>query len=167
MKTKFYLMLSAALMLLCVGCAQSSQGNNEILDNYPYEPDTPAPAAHEGVFISEHGKMTFSGDGENLVIDFDEELASLTGLPRGEHEAVYVFLSGNLPPHGSFPVRYDTAHELQITVSGKTVVIDMGLAAENGSTGTTGVDTVTPERIPMLFHNDAGFFDVEFLKEGE
>ena len=31
----------------------------------------------------------------------------------------------------------------------------------------TGVDTVTPERIPMLFHNDSGFFDVEFLKEGE
>ena len=31
----------------------------------------------------------------------------------------------------------------------------------------TGVDTVTPERIPMLFHNDSGFFDVDFLKEGE
>ena len=101
------------------------------------------------------------------MIDFDEELASLTELPRGEHEAVYVFLSGDLPPNGSFPVRYDTAHELQITVSGKTVVIDMGLAAEDGRTGTTGVDTVTPERIPMLFHNDSGFFDVEFLKKGE
>ena len=162
MKKGFILILAAAL--LCAGCACGSQGDEEILDNYPYEPDTPVPDAHEGVFVSEHGTMTFPGDGESVVIDFDGELAALTGLPEGEHEASYVFLSGNLPPHGSFPVRYDTAHELQLTVDGQSAVIDMGLAAEDGSTASSGVDTVTPERIPMLFSGE-DFFSVVFLKE--
>ena len=161
---KCFLLLLLAALLLCVVCACGSQGGEEILDNYPYEPDTPAPDAHEGVFVSEHGTMTFPGDGESVVIDFDGALAALTGLPEGEHEASYVFLSGNLPPHGSFPVRYDTAHELQLTVDGQSAVIDMGLAAEDGSAASVGVDMVTPERIPMLFSEEE-FFSVIFLKE--
>ena len=150
-------------MLLLAGC-WGGPGSEEILDNYPYEPDTPAPAAHEGTFTSEHGTMTFPGDEQTVVIDFDEELAELTGLPAGEQEGTYVFLSGDLPPHGSFPVRYDTAHELQITVGETSAVIDVGIAAPDGSTGQVGVGVVTPERIPMLFLVDGKFFDVAFEK---
>lgn len=157
------ILLLLAALLLCTGCSQIGSKP----DNYPYEPDTPPPEAHEGVFTSEHGTMTFSGDGESVVIDFDEELAELTGLPQGECEGTYVFLSGDLPPHGSFPVRYDIAHEMQITVDGESIVIDMGLAAEDGKTGQAGVDVVTPERIPMLFNEEGRFFQIEFQKKAE
>ena len=149
----------AAILLSGAGCSGSGG------ENYPYEPDTPAPAAHDGLFVSEHGTMLFNGDGESVELDFDKELAELTGLPDGKQEGSYVFLSGNLPPHGSFPVRYDTAHELQLTVGGQSVVLDAGIAAADGSTGSVGVNIVTPERIPMLFRDDRGFFDVVFEKK--
>ncbi|MBP0970495.1 MAG: hypothetical protein J5753_00510 [Oscillospiraceae bacterium] len=134
-------------------------------DNMPYEPDTPAPAAHDGVFTSEHGSMRFNGDGTSLETDFDAELAALTGLPEGAQTGSYVFLSGDLPPHGSMPVRYDTAHEMQINVNEISVVIDMGIASEDGKTAQVGVDIVTPERIPMLFRQDGRSFDVMFIKD--
>ena len=152
-------LLLAALMLLlaCTACGWEP-------DNIPYEPDTPAPSPHEGVFVSEHGTMRFQGDGEHVTVAFDEELAGWCGLPAGEQEGTYRFLSGNLPPHGSMPIRYDVAHELEITVGGQGAVIQLGIAAEDGKTASSGVDTVTPERIPLLFSGD-GFFSVVFLKE--
>ncbi|MCR5672179.1 MAG: hypothetical protein K6F87_00510 [Lachnospiraceae bacterium] len=153
-------MMISLLMLVCTACSQGG-GNN---GNYPYEPDTPAPDPHAGIFASEHGTMTFSGDGESIVIDFDDTLAELTDLPQGEHEGTYVFLSGNLPPNGSFPVRYDIAHEMQITVNDKSVVMDMGTATPDGKSASSGVNTVTPEYIPMLFDGDSGFLTVEFKK---
>ena len=133
--------------------------------NYPYEPDTPAPTAHEGTFVSDHGKMVFDGDGESIVIDFDDELSEWTGLPAGEHEGKYAFLSGNLPPNGSFPIRYDAAHEMQITVNGTSAVMDAGIASEDGSSGQVGVNVVKPESIPLLFDDGDKFFSVVFVKE--
>ena len=158
MKKAILLLLTLAL---CAGC--SFPGWEP--DNMPYEPDTPAPAAHEGIFVSEHGSMAFDGDGEHVAYDFDEALAALTGLPAGEQEGTYVFLSGDLPPHGSVPVRYDTAHELRITVGEQSAVIELGIAAEDGKTASSGTGTVTPGRIPLLFSGD-GFFSVVFVKEG-
>ena len=153
-------LLLAALMLLiaCTACGWEP-------DNIPYEPDTPAPAPHDGLFVSEHGTMTFSGDGESIVIDFDEELAALVGLPAGEQEGMYVFLSGDLPPHGSMPSRYDVAHELRITVGEQSSVIAIGIASEDGKTAVSGTGIVTPARIPMLFRGDRSF-SVVFRKEG-
>ena len=156
------LFIITVFILMLTGCSGGPVG--ETLDNYPYEPDTPAPSAHEGTFSSDHGTMTFTGDEQTIVIDFDKELAGLTELPEGEQQGTYVFLSGDLPPHGSFPVRYDTAHEMQITIGEKSSVIDVGIAAEDGSTGQVGVGIVTPECIPMLFHVDGRFFDVRFNK---
>jgi len=158
------LVLAAVLsaVLLLAGC---SGGGGAQPDNYPYEPDTPAPAAHDGLFLSEHGSMRFNGAGDRVEIDFDAELAKLTGLPEGPQEGTYVFLSGDLPPHGSFPVRYDTAHEMQISAGGVSVVLDAGIASEDGSTGQVGVNVVTPERIPLLFHTDGRFVSVLFTKQ--
>ncbi len=150
------LLLPALLLSGCFGPGR---------ENIPYEPDTPAPAAHDGRFVSDHGSMVFNGDGSSVELDFDETLAALTGLPEGAQAGSYVFLSGDLPPHGSLPVRYDVAHELELTLGERSVVIDMGLAAEDGSAGRVGVDVVTPERIPMLFRGNGGFFSVIFQKE--
>ena len=160
MHAGFYTILLSAVIFFLTGCSNTGSG----LDNYPYEPDTPAPAAHEGIFVSGYGTMEFNGDGESVSIDFDKELAELTGLPEGHQEGVYEFLSGNLPPHGSFPVRYDIAHEMRITIGDQSALIDLGIASEDGKTGQVGVNVVTPERIPMLFSED-GFFTVEFRKE--
>ena len=71
-------------------------------------------------------------------------------------------------PNDSFPIRYDVAHELEITLDnhGETYVkvFDCGIASVDGSSAQSGVNTVTPERIPLLFQKDH-FFSVIFLKQ--
>ncbi len=121
--------------------------------NMPYEPDTPAPDPHNGVFVSDHGTMEFNGDGETVIADFDSELAQLLGLPEGKQELTYVFLSGDLPPTGSVDCRYDVAHELRLSTADASVVVELALIHEDGRV-TLGVNTVTPERIPMFFRGD-------------
>ena len=133
-------------------------------ENKPYEPDTPAPAPHDGVFTSEHGTMTFNGDNETVVVNFDDTLAELTGIPAGEQVMKYAFLSGDLPPHGSMPIRYDVAHELRFSTEKDSYVVQVGIAAEDGSSATVGRDMVTEERIPLLFRDDRRSFSVIFYK---
>ncbi len=55
-----------AAPFLLISCAEHEKP--PVIIDYPYEPDTPAPPPHEGVFTSEHGTMTISGDGE--AVDF-------------------------------------------------------------------------------------------------
>ena len=150
------LLLALTLVLLC-GCSGGK--------NIPYEPNAPEPAVHDGLFDSEHGSLRFNGDGKSVTIECDAYLAGLTGLPEGEHKGTYVFLSGELPPNGSVPVRYDAAREIKITVDDQSAVIGLGIAAEDGETAQTGVDTVTSERIPMLFYQDGTSFSIIFCKE--
>ncbi|MBR2668461.1 MAG: hypothetical protein IKE36_01540 [Solobacterium sp.] len=133
-------------------------------DNSPYDPGTPAPAPHDGVFTSEHGTMTFNGDDETIIVNFDDTLADLIGISAGEHEMKYEFLSGDLPPHGSVPIRYDVAHELRFSTDKDSYVVRVGIAAEDGSTATVGRDMVTEERIPLLFQGEKGSFSVIFNK---
>lgn len=156
MKKAFLLALLSLFLL--AGCRGPNPGNA------PYEPDGPAPAAHSGVFRSEHGSMRFNGDGKSVTIDFDAYLSGVTGLPEGEYEGAYVFLSGDLPPNGSVPIRYDAAHEMRITCGEYDAVITVGFASEDGKTAQVGVGTVTPDRIPMLFHSDGKSFDILFIK---
>ncbi len=152
------MMLLAVGILLCVpGCGDSS--------NMPYEPDTPAPEEHSGKFISDHGSMTFDGDGSSVVIDFDDELAGKLGLPSGEHEGSYAFLSGDLPPGGSTEVRYDVAHELKLMVGDESAVVAVGLASEDGKTASVGTGIVTADRIPLLIFEDGVNTNVIFIKE--
>ena len=121
--------------------------------NYPAVPDTPAPVPHSGLFVSDHGSLEFNGDGETIIIDFDPELAELSGLPEGRQEGTYTFLSGDLPPHGSFDIRYDAAHEICITAGESTAVIDLGIVTEDG-TVEKSLQMVTPESIPMVLFKD-------------
>ena len=153
-------LLAGLLLVCCWGCAGLSH------ENRPYEPDTPPPAAHEGLFVSDHGSLRFNGDGVSLEYDFDRELAAWAGLPEGKQQGTYVFLSGDLPPHGSVPVRYDVAHGLKIILDGQSAVLRLGIAAEDGSSSHVGVGTVTPERIPLLFSRDK-LFTLTFQKQAE
>ena len=121
--------------------------------NYPAVPDTPAPAPHSGRFVSDHGSLEFNGDGSTVIIDLDPELAELSGLPEGKQEGTYTFLSGNLPPHGSFDIRYDAAHEIRLTVGDISAVIDLGIVTEGG-TVQKYLQMVTPESIPMVLYKD-------------
>lgn len=160
MKTPILLALAA--LLLCGGChAQVPQPENR-----PWEPDTPVPAAHDGVFRSDHGTMRFDGDGESVEIDFDAELAALARLPKGARKGTYEFRSGELPPHGSLPVRYDVAHELRISTGWRSSVVQLGLAQEDGKSYRSGTGTVTGTRIPLVFSVDGRFRTILFLKEG-
>ena len=121
--------------------------------NYPPVPDTPAPDPHNGLFVSEYGSMEFNGDDTTVIIDFGPELAELSGLPEGRQEGTYTFLSGDLPPHGSFDIRYDAAHEICITAGESTAVIDLGIVTEDG-TVEKSLQMVTPESIPMVLFKD-------------
>jgi len=164
-------LLTAALMLalsgLFMGCG--GKGDPFTNKNMPYEPDTPAPESHEGVFVSDHGTMTFSGDGKSVVINFDKELSECLGLPEGGQEAEYVFMSGYLPPHGNVPVRYDVAHTLMITAgqgdSSASALIDIG-EYKDGSF-YTGTNCTTADRITFFIDwKDNGDKEaVDFLKQ--
>jgi len=136
--------------------------------NYPYEPDTPAPAPHEGTFVSDYGTMIFNGDGETVVIDFGEELAARLGLPTGEQEATYQFFSGDLPPHGHVMIRYDAAMDFELTVGEgddeKRVMIEIG-KYEDGHY-FTGTDCTTADRITMFVDDANGDWEaVDFIKK--
>lgn len=146
MKKLLTVIITALMLLTIVGCQKH--------ENKPYEPDTPAPDPHTGVFSCEYGSMEFNGDGKTVICDFNKEFAELTGLPQGKTEGNYVFLSGNLPPHGSVDVRYDVAHELKLTLNGTSIVVELGIASSDGKTATVGVGMVTEKRIPVLLRID-------------
>ncbi len=156
-------LLAAPIFLM--GCAEHEPP--PVMINYPYEPDTPAPPPHDGVFTSEHGSMTFPGDGESVMIDFDTELSEYLGLPEGKQEAKYFFLSGNIPPHGSIPVRYDVAHMIRIiTGEGdgiRSADIDIGEYVDGNF--ATGTDHTTADRITFFVKwNDSGDWEaVDFI----
>lgn len=146
----FLLLLLTAIMvpILCSGCSQ--EVTEPELDNYPYEPDTPAPDPHDGTFVSDKGTMVFNGDGETAVIDFDVDLAKRLGLPAGEQQATYTFLTGNLPPHGYLPTRYDVAMMLRLTVvegdDPISTMVEIGEYQDGeffSGTGRTTVDRIT------------------------
>ena len=140
----------AALILVLSGCGQGRE-------NIPYEPDTPAPAPLDGVFVSAGGTMTFNGDGSTVILDLTEDFAGRTGFPTGHCEATYDFTQ-DLPPHGRVSVRADTAHSMEITVGTgeeRTVVnLPIGFASEDGATYSVYVGAVTEDRIPILLRGD-------------
>ena len=101
-KAVLYTVLVTLMLLLLCAC---SEGNT------PPDDGTPEPPAHDGVFTSEYGTMTFNGDGESVVFDFTAELAEAAGLPGGEQSGTYVFLF----QHGQW--RYDKAERFRIAVT--------------------------------------------------
>ena len=113
--------------------------------------------------------MTFSGDGESVILNFDKKLSECLGLPEGEQEAKYVFMSGYLAPHGHVPVRYDVAFMIRLVVgegdSRSIADVDIGLY-ENGSF-YTGTNCTTPERITFFveWEEDGDTEAVDFLKQ--
>ena len=156
--------LLAALMLAALaGCVQRPK-----YDNHPYEPDTPAPDPLNGVFTSEGGSMTFNGDGSTIVLDLAEDFAARTGLPAGHSEGTFEFIQ-DLPPHGHVSVRYDTGHNLDITIGegeGRIfVTLDIGYANEDGTSATVYVGAVTEQCIPILL-TDKGYETFLFQKAG-
>ena len=103
-KRVFLLLAAAALAVLLLLCACGGR-------DQPPDPGTPEPPAHDGVFTSEYGTMTFHGDGESITFDFTPELQEATGLPGGEQNGTYVFLF----QHGQW--RYDKAERFRISAS--------------------------------------------------
>lgn len=101
-KTVVLIALAISLLLLLCACGGRDQ---------PPDPGTPEPPAHDGVFTSEYGTMTFHGDGESITFDFTPELQEATGLPGGEQNGTYVFLF----QHGQW--RYDKAERFRISAS--------------------------------------------------
>ncbi len=134
--------------------------------NRPYEDEGVKGPNHDGVFLSEHGKMVFNGDGKSLTFDFDEVLCALTGLPAGEHSGTYAFLSADLPPHGKVRVHYETAMLLEIALDEDTkALIDLGIASKDGKSAASGKGIVRTDLIPFLFTDENGSFSILFEKE--
>ena len=53
--------------------------------------DVPDAESLNGKFVSDHGTMTFNGDGESVALELDSEIAADTGLPEGSYDAKYCF----------------------------------------------------------------------------
>lgn len=138
---------------------------NSVHRNDPPDPGTPAPDPHKGTFSCEYGTMTFNGDGKSISISVTPELAELTGLPEGDSSGTYVFLSGDLPPHGSVDVRYDVAHELEINAGNVSVVLNIGIASQDGKTYTVGYYTVTDSSIPIVLEKNGKNVTADFKKQ--
>ena len=166
-------LLAMAILLatpvFLMGCIKREEPVLHI--NMPYEPDTPAPAPHEGVFTSEHGSMTFPGDGESVIIEFDKELADCLGLPEGKQKARYVFLSGEYPPHGNMQIRYDVAHMIRILTGEGSEIISAEIDIGEYKDGTfqTGTDHTTADRITFFvdWDNSGDWEAVDFIKQSE
>ena len=165
MKNRKIIVFIFAALLLAGGLLWYMNYRNRGNGNQPYEPSYPAPDPHQGTFVCDHGTMEFNGDGKTVKIDFDSYLSELTGFPQGPQQGTYVFLSGDLPPHGSVDVRYDTAHELKLTVGEINTVIELGIVNSDGKTTSSGVGTVTEDRIPLVFVGNGEFISVVFTKK--
>ena len=153
--------LCAGLLLGVCGCGDGR--------NIPYEPDTPAPPPHEGRFVSEHGTMTFNGDGETVLLDFDGELARRLGLPAEAQAATYEFRSGDLAPHGCVPARYDAAMTFWLTVGqgGDAVTVKIDAGKYEDGHFYTGTDCITADRITLFVDRadgSGGWEAIDFLK---
>ena len=124
-------------------------------DGPPKDPGTPPPMAHSGVYVSDHGSMTFNGDGKTVVVDFDAALAELSGLPEGSCEGVYAFMV-NTPPH-YYENRYDRASDLDIRID------------EDGNTITghlrVQISHVTEDAIPTAETIDDAYVIFSRLEE--
>ena len=152
------------ILIVLVSCSGRVNPGNQ-----PLEPEGPVPAPHDGVFVSEQGRLIFNGDGTSIEVKLQGKAAELFEVEEGSYEGTYVFLSGDLPPNGSFPIRYDAAHELKIdlSVNGETVsrIFDLGIASADGKSGSVGLNTVSEEKIPLLFSDGDHVFDLIFVKE--
>lgn len=145
MKKTLALLLTFLALTALTACFQ-------VYDGPPKDDGTPAPPAHNGVFTSDHGTMTFNGDGKSVTLSLDGYLADLTGLPEGEAEASYIFFA-NFPPHRT-DYRYDRADELDITAGDVTYTFKNRI-------GATDKDAI---RL-YLYDNSDGTVEVDFYKE--
>ena len=82
--------------------------------NGPPGDDTPWPENLDGEYTSEYGSMSFTGDGDSIVVDFSEELAMALSFQPGKCEGTYVFLFD----HKEW--RYDKADTMAITIDDNT-----------------------------------------------
>lgn len=97
---KFLLFLCLVLLAFASGCSYDG----------PPPADTPEPPAHNGVFRSEVGTLTFYGDGERVTVCFEDSFAAEAGFPIGKWEGTYVFQFQN----GAY--RYDKAEVFRIFI---------------------------------------------------
>ena len=124
-KKRMIKLASIFMLVFLAGC---------FADDSPPSDGTPSPLAHDGVFSSDYGTMTFNGDGKTITIDFNEEFAEKTGVPAGKTECNYVFLFHNEM------YRYDKAEYFRIIIGEKNYQF-------NNEFGTTN-ETMIVIRVP-------------------
>ncbi len=158
-KTILAIFLSCVFLVSLCSCMKDN-------GNRPYEPDGPTPDPHDGVFVCEGSSLTFNGDGKTIILSLKKEICGLFELEEGNYEGTYVFLSGDLPPHGSSPIRYDAAHEFKIDLpEGYSRTINLGIVSADGKTASVSVGTVTKDQIPLVFEEEGKLIQLEFKKE--
>lgn len=104
MKKRIMMMAMAAILAaMFAGCAGAeipagiaaekpgSEEEEFMLDGPPNHDDVPDAEPLNGKFVSDHGTMTFNGDGESVALELDSEIAADTGLPEGSYDAKYCF----------------------------------------------------------------------------
>ena len=139
MKKLIAILLSAALMLCCLCACKTDE---------PPQENTPAPPAHDGLFVSDYGTLEFNGDGESVKVNITPELAEAAGLPESEFDGTYAFTFH----HGLW--RYDQAERFCITCGDATAELVNDF-------------TKTDEDTIAFFSPADGAQDIIFEKEAE
>ncbi len=104
MNRRILLQITVVLLIagLAVGCGSAGKNDGIVtgsqtdedefmLDGPPNHDDIPDAEPLNGTFASDHGTMTFNGDGESVSLDLDQDIAQDTGLPEGASDAKYCF----------------------------------------------------------------------------
>ena len=104
--------------------------------------------------------MTFNGDGESVLLDFDAEIAKNTGLPEGVTEAKYYFFAPVVP--AGYICEYNEAHEMHFIIGEEDIGLNAGVRTPEGSF-SYGVNCITAERITLFGSSPDWWF--EFNKE--
>lgn len=100
---KFLVLLCLVFLAFASGCSYDG----------PPPADTPEPPAHNGVFRSQVGTLTFNGDGKSVTVCLEDGFAAEAGFPSGNCEGTYVF------QFQQKAYRYDKAEYLSIFIGEK------------------------------------------------
>ena len=162
-KKRLLILFALVAGLSLQGCDIFEEPDDFILDGPPNY-NLPHVDPHDGVFVNEHGAMTFKKNGKSVTLDIDGMVAGDTGLPEGATDAVYYFYNPVVPT--GYECEYNEAHEMHFVIGGDNIKVEVGQVTEDGAFHT-GVNQTTADRITLFGNGLESYYDFVLTEPGE